>query len=600
LAGALQNGRSEAARRHAVWGLTRLEGENARQSVRSALEDPSESVRHAAIHSLALWRDGQAVSGLIAQLGSPSIHLRRVAAEALGRIGDSSAVPSLLKTGPKTDRVLEHSIIFALIEIGDSEATAKGLESSDSLTRRAAMIALDQIPGNHLGAEQVTPLLASNDEVLKETASWIVSRRQEWGDALGGYFQERLSGSALDETGRNDLQRQLSFFGRNPAVQLLIGEALSKTELKGETRLLVLRAMAASRVRELPEIWISGLTAAIQSADIEVVSQAVRTLRSLPAPKKEVPGLKAALLEAARHGAFPPLARLQALVVAPGINEIENDLFQFLCAHLAPEKEVQLRSAAAGALSRSKLTPEQLDHLAEVIQWAGPLELPQLLAAFENGSEEALGLKLINSLRQSSSVSILREELLSQPLKNYPAAVREAAEALLISLEMDTRAQRAHLEQLLDSLPSGDIRRGQAIFNGPQAACSTCHAIGAFGGNYGPDLTSIGTIRTRFDLLESIVYPSASIARSYETIIVQTSSGEDYTGILKRDAPDEVVLATGPGMEVRLPRNEIADIRPGTISIMPGGLHEQLNPQELADLLDFLKSTRWGPQPAAQ
>ncbi|MGH7970563.1 MAG: hypothetical protein ACREIC_17695, partial [Limisphaerales bacterium] len=76
--------------------------------------------------------------------------------------------------------------------------------------------------------------------------------------------------------------------------------------------------------------------------------------------------------------------------------------------------------------------------------------------------------------------------------------------------------------------------------------------------------------------------------------IIRTKSDEDYSGILKRDAPDEVVLVTGPTAEVRVARADIADMRPGTVSVMPAGLEQQLTHQELADLVAFLKATKWG------
>ena len=79
-------------------------------------------------------------------------------------------------------------------------------------------------------------------------------------------------------------------------------------------------------------------------------------------------------------------------------------------------------------------------------------------------------------------------------------------------------------------------------------------------------------------------------------MIVQTKSDEQYNGVLRKDAPDEVVLATGADAEVRIARADIADMRPGTTSIMPAGLDQQLSKQELADLLAFLKATKWGPR----
>jgi putative heme-binding domain-containing protein len=116
--------------------------------------------------------------------------------------------------------------------------------------------------------------------------------------------------------------------------------------------------------------------------------------------------------------------------------------------------------------------------------------------------------------------------------------------------------------------------------------------MGYLGGKVGPDLTRIGQIRTERDLLESIIYPDASFVRSYEPIVVVTKSGEMHSGVLRRDAPDEVVLATGATDEVRIARSEIADLRPGTVSVMPSGLEAQLSRQEMADLLAFLKAAR--------
>ena len=41
---------------------------------------------------------------------------------------------------------------------------------------------------------------------------------------------------------------------------------------------------------------------------------------------------------------------------------------------------------------------------------------------------------------------------------------------------------------------------------------------------------------------------------------------------------------------MRVPRDEVDLIEPGTVSIMPAGLERQLTTQELADLVAFLKN----------
>jgi len=79
-------------------------------------------------------------------------------------------------------------------------------------------------------------------------------------------------------------------------------------------------------------------------------------------------------------------------------------------------------------------------------------------------------------------------------------------------------------------------------------------------------------------------------------MIVVTKSGDEYSGVLRRDDADEVLLATGPNSEMRIARSDIGEMRPGTVSIMPAGLDEQLSHQELADLVAFLKGTKWGAQ----
>src|SRR5262249_39405179 len=152
--------------------------------------------------------------------------------------------------------------------------------------------------------------------------------------------------------------------------------------------------------------------------------------------------------------------------------------------------------------------------------------------------------------------------------------------------------QRTRLEQLLSSLKDGDVRRGQAVFNSSKAACSACHAIGYLGGKVGPDLTHIGKIRAERDLLESIVFPSASLVRSYEPVQVTTKSGKVYNGLVLKDAPEGLVLATGPNQEAHIAREDIEEVQPSKVSVMPAGLDQQLTARELADLVAFLKACK--------
>ena len=160
------------------------------------------------------------------------------------------------------------------------------------------------------------------------------------------------------------------------------------------------------------------------------------------------------------------------------------------------------------------------------------------------------------------------------------------------SLNPDSSKQKAHLEELLATLPQGDIRRGQLLFHSEKAACYTCHAIGYMGGNVGPDLTRVGAIRQERDLLESIVYPAASFVQSYAPVIVDTRDNDRQVGILKKDDPEEISIVTGPNQLLTIPRNKIKGIRPSPLSLMPEGLEQLITRQDLADLLAFLKACK--------
>jgi len=138
----------------------------------------------------------------------------------------------------------------------------------------------------------------------------------------------------------------------------------------------------------------------------------------------------------------------------------------------------------------------------------------------------------------------------------------------------------------------GDIRRGQLLFHSEKAACYTCHAIGYMGGTVGPEPDARRRIRQERDLLESIVYPSASFVQSYAPVIVDTTDNDRQVGILKKDDPDENLPAHRPNNQLTIPRSKIKGIRPSPLSLMPEGLEQLITKQDLADLLAFLKACK--------
>jgi putative membrane-bound dehydrogenase-like protein len=589
---AIRKGRSAEARRNAVWAATRLRYDFARKLVVGALNDRDETVRQAAAHSAAVWRDKGAVPALLRLLKEPTPHNQRAAAEALGRIGDKSAVPALLEAaGEPSDRALEHSLTYALIEIADAEGTAAGLKSENPNTRRAALTALDQMDKGGLKVKAVTKELGSPDAKLRETAWWVAGHHPDWAPALAGFLRERLAAKAMSAAERDDLAGQLAKLARSRAGQAFLAGELRDADNSPQARQVVLRAMARAGLRQAPAEWLDTVAGALAARDPALVREAVATVRSLHLPKQTPAELTTGLLWVGTDADAPPEVRLGALVALPGgLGGVEPTLFEFLRTQAKPDQPVSQRGLAADVLSRAKLNREQLLALTDVLRTCGSMEADRLLGAFARTTDEEVGKRLLETLQKARCRSGLRPETLRQSLAKYGPEVRKQVEELCAALGADAAQQRTRLESLLAKLDKGDVRRGQAVFNSEKNACASCHAIGYLGGNIGPDLTRIGRIRNERDLLEAIVFPSSSFVRGYEPIVVTTKDGRVFSGVLRRDGAEEMVLATGPHEEVRIARDDIEDVQPGRVSIMPAGLDQQLTLRELADLVAFLKA----------
>jgi putative membrane-bound dehydrogenase-like protein len=591
---ALHTDRSAEARRNAVWAATRIDQPSARAAVRQALADPDETVRQTATHSISVWRDRGALAPLLRLLKGASLHNQRAAAEALGRIGDPSAVPALLDAvGLPADPVLEHSLTFALIEIADREGTMVGLRSANVLTRRAAMIALDQMDGGRLEAALVAPELSAADARMKKIAWWIASRHADWGGALAGILGDRLAAQNLTAAEREELVGQLARFARAKPVQDFLTGCLRDPAASRDSRRIVLGAMAQSGLKEAPEAWLAGLIRILAGDDSDLIPEAVATARALRVSKQSSDPLTTALIQIGRNDRMPLTLRMSALAAVPGgLAQAEPSLFALLRAQLGPEQPVALRTLAVDVFERAKLNSEQLLELTECFKIVGPLEVNRLLEAFAQSADEEVGRRLLAALKTSPVRSAVRVAMLKPRLAKFSASLQKEAEELFAVLDADTLKQKSRLEQLYAMLQNGDVRRGQAVFQSAKAACASCHAIGYLGGNTGPDLTHIGKIRSERDLLEAIVFPSASFVRSYEPWVVVTKNGKIHNGILRKDSPDEVVLVTGANQEARIARDEIDEMQPSKVSVMPTGLDQQLTPQELADLVAFLKACK--------
>jgi putative membrane-bound dehydrogenase-like protein len=575
------------ARRNAVWALTRIESAMARAAVRRALKDRSDSVRLTAAHCAGLHRDTAALPLLQELLAKGSAPVRREAATALGRLRLKEALPPLweaLRAGG--DQFLEHALIYALIQIGDRDGLHRGLRDAGPMVRRAALIALDQMDGGGLTREQVTPLLNTDDPALQQTALAIITARPGWAKEIVGLLRQWLGQSTLDAARRESLRGALLAFCKDPAVQEVVAQALDRKRTTDPLRLLLLETMARAPLKKLPASWVRALGRHLHSPSEPVVRQTVAVVRAAA-----VADFDGTLLDLAKDKGRPAALRVAAMAaVTPRLEHPEPAIFDFLVKQVDRDMAPLARLAAAEVLGNLRLSDPQLRTLTGIVAGAGPLEMPHLLAAFGQSHSGAVGKRLVAALAIAPGLPGLTGDALRQALRNYPAEVSRAAGPLYQRLEVGVAKQKARLAELKGVLSGGDSGRGRAVFFGTKASCSACHTVHGQGGRVGPELTKIGATRSGPDLLEAIVFPSASFARGYEPYVIETAEGKSYTGVIARETGEALYLRTADRAEIRLPRSEVETINRGQVSIMPQGLDEQLSRQELADLIAFLRS----------
>jgi putative heme-binding domain-containing protein len=138
----------------------------------------------------------------------------------------------------------------------------------------------------------------------------------------------------------------------------------------------------------------------------------------------------------------------------------------------------------------------------------------------------------------------------------------------------------------------GDSGRGERLFWSQPNQCGSCHRIGDRGTPIGPDLSTIGKLRSREDLLESLLEPSRRIEPNYATYVAANVDGTVQTGLLVKRDESRVVLRDGKGKEVILAAKDVEDLRPSRASLMPDGQLADLTAQEAADLIEYLRSLK--------
>jgi len=591
-------------RQGAVWALTRMARPvskasqqpsgsliqlptNAQAGIRMALADKHWNVRLTACRSLATYPDPAAFDRLVELLQTDEPPVRREAATALGQVSDAKAVPALLTAlGHNIDRTEEHAIIYALIEINDPVTTRSGLLAKNANTQRGALVALDQMEAGNLTAEVVSRLETDNVALLKTVAD-VFRRHPDWSKHAADVLARLLAQPESVEQNAAPIHRLTAAFLAEPSVGKLIGSVLSDPQTPDRTRDLLLAAIGDGRAVPLHDNWEQTFLRLLDSNNPPTLSA---TLSALAAIKTD--RFRGRLERLGNNSSQPLLLRVAALRIASGQRtRLTDKVFELLVELL--EGDDPVGSLQAGQkIGVSALGKSQLLRLAPMLTGAAPSQLHELVRPFQRSRDVDVARAFLSAMEDARNLTTLAPHEFSDVILHYPPALLPAANQLLDRIRQEEQQKLSRLDKLLPLLKLGDAARGRELFFSKKSKCATCHRVANKGGKIGPDLTTIGANRAGRDLLESIVFPSATIVRDFESYTVMTVDGLVLNGLIVRNTADTLFIQQQTGDPIAVPRDDIEEMVVGTVSTMPNGLEKALSESELADVIAFLQSLK--------
>ena len=579
----LNQSTSEDARTKSVFGLYRIGTKNALASLRLGLKDKSLQVRVATARAIGLAKDPLAVEPLIKIIGNDEPAAIRQAATALGQIGDDQAVEALLVANANTDdRFVQHALRYSLITLNKPKKVMAALKHKSPKVRESALIVLDQMEGSPLNATQLTPFLDAQNESLKQTALWVASHHSEWSAGMIGYLRKKLNNSDLTVDEQELLGQVLISYCGNAEMQDFMAKQLNLSNQVG--KLFILNNMAKCQVKEFPKVWVDQLGKELMASNKESVKTKVielihlRGIKSLDKPLSQIAG-SANVPESMRVEAIGGLLETRLTMT--------TDNFNYLLGALNKGGNAPFLQKIASLLAKAALSESQLSQIAtEYLPKTDNFMLPRLLPVFEGSQNIAVGKALVSQLMDSPVLDSFSEENIKALFSTYPEEINGEVIVLLEKLKSVTNERLQRLTDLKGKIGNGNLENGRKLFYG-KAICASCHTMGTKGVDFGPDLTSIEKSRSIHDVLEAILYPSASFVREYETYEVITKNGYNV-GIIREQSPEMIVLSVGPQALVRIPKEDIVSISVLEHSLMPQGLDQLLSEQEFADLMAFL------------
>ena len=252
---------------------------------------------------------------------------------------------------------------------------------------------------------------------------------------------------------------------------------------------------------------------------------------------------------------------------------------------LASDQPVEVQLACVAAMQRSGS-----DQVAAIV-----LERWPALGPSVRGPALDLLLRRTNTTRQALeamaagviSPAVIDIDRRVQLLRHGDAAIKSLAEKLLGGAVSANRREVA--KQYAAALTTeATSEAGVKVYD---RICAKCHRLDGRGHEVGPDISDVRN-RSREALLFEILDPNKKLEPRFTDYVVVTVNGQVFNGLMVSETSDAVVLRQAEGKQQVIARNQIEELRASGKSLMPEGVEKEVTIQQMADLLEFLKSRR--------
>ena len=244
---------------------------------------------------------------------------------------------------------------------------------------------------------------------------------------------------------------------------------------------------------------------------------------------------------------------------------------------LTPQTPAAVQVAAIQHLGRQSSSAA-----AEVLLAGWPSHSPairtQILSILSSRPEWVVQLLTQMESGQVAAAEIdasMRQRLLT----TREPAIRERLEKIFAAGTSADRKSVMDSFQPALKLP-GDAVRGAAVFN---KRCSTCHKQNGVGFEVGPN-------RTPESLFTAILDPSSAVEAKYLNFVAVTTSGRSVIGLLLTETGSSLTLVAAEAKTESILRSDIEELRSTGKSLMPEGLEKDLSHQDLADVIEYVKT----------